>query len=656
MRRSPTISMALSTRVYRYCWLLIACLAFATQLFAAEKAHLVIVAIDDSGSMKQSDPLRLRLEAATMLAMSAGPSDQFGAMKFGNDAEWLFQVAEHPTPEAISANLSVLNSSDKWTNFVAPLQRVEQYLQTHEEFSRNYAVSLVVVTDGAPDPGPAYPGGSQQNGREAIELAQELSHHGVNVYTIGLGNSVQSSFLQNLAGQANGFYAPARTAPELRDAFLKVVTRIFSLPAYQQIQGAVASNVHIGHDAGIVRAYLFRESSATAIATVGKQIFAAEHVAAYDMNGAGDDIKLRLTGPTGGATVILCVQQPLTFEAEQATPAALLADALQPVQVQLIGSGEVQWGHLFMRDAAVQLRLHSSGEADVVQPLYPDSATRSYRGEIPTSRPGDYDVTIHLESPYGAVDHFLGKLKVTAQAVSAPIQTALEYPAFMPSFARRLFGTKILLQYVLPAGSATIAFESAPGIGFSAQEAEVAPGRDQSVTLFTSDMSTSGTVAVPYSVIWNNGQQKQVRHGVLTVRLVSQGPLQFMKRHWLAIGVFLFIVIAAFLILPKPKVKGILVIELEQTPKRRVVLDEIKAKRVIVAESADRDVLNREHILVRTGFNRTLFSLKMSKANGEWSPQVERADGVPLDAPRILKQGSKINVKDRNVTITYYAG
>ena len=31
--------------------------------FASEKAHVVIVAIDDSGSMRQSDPERIRSEA-----------------------------------------------------------------------------------------------------------------------------------------------------------------------------------------------------------------------------------------------------------------------------------------------------------------------------------------------------------------------------------------------------------------------------------------------------------------------------------------------------------------------------------------------------------------------------------------------------------------
>jgi Mg-chelatase subunit ChlD len=629
---------------------------FVMPLRAAEKAHLVLVAIDDSGSMKQSDPLRLRLEAATMLAMSAGPNDQFGAMRFGSDADWLFQAATHPTSDTISASLNTLKSSDSWTNFIAPLRLAEQYLQAHDEFSRNYDVNLVLVTDGAPDPGPAYVGGPQQNGRDAIQLARALGQRGVRVYTIGLGKSVQSSFLQELAVQANGFYVPARTAPELRDAFLKVVTRIFSLPAYEQIQGASPSTIHIGRDAGIIRAYLFRESSATTISMAEKPIFADEHVAAYDMHNSGPDIKMQLSGPTNGATVILCAQQPLAFEAVKATPAVLLADAVLPIQVQLLGSGEVQWGRLFMRDASVQLRLHSTGESDVVQPLYPDSATHSYRGDVPTSKPGEYDVTVRLESPYGAVDHFLGKLKVSDQAASLPIQTTIEYPSFLPALSRRLFATKIPLQYVLPAGSATIAFESAPGIEFSPQQTEVSPGRDQSVSLFTSDMHTSGTVAAPFSITWNNGQQKQVRHGVLTVQLVAQNPVQFTRCHWLAIGSIALLMVAAILLLPAPKLKGVLIVEQAQLPKRRVILDDLRTKQVVVSESFDRDVLDREHIFVRTGVDRTLFSMRMSKTNGQWSPHVERADGVPLDGPRDLKQGSKITVKDRDVTITYYAG
>ncbi len=654
MRRSPLNGVAPLPHVGRYGWLLVACLALTMSSFASARAHLVIVAIDDSGSMKQSDPLKLRLEAATMLAMSAGPSDQFGAIKFGTGADWLIQPVAHPTQETIAANLNLLTSSDKWTNFVAPLQLAEQYLQSRSEFSQNYDVNIVLVTDGAPDPGPAYVGGSAQNRSDALEIAKRLGQHGIHVYTIGLGSSVQSSFLQDLALQAAGFYAPARSAPELRDAFLKVVTRIFSLPAYEQVQGAAASSVHIGRDAGLVRAYLFRETPATAIAVAGKPLFAGEHVAAYDIHDAAD-IKVQITGPTGGATVILCAQQPLTFEGGHAAPAALLADAIQPVQVQLLGSGEVQWGRLFMRDAAVQLRLHSSGEADVVQPLYPDSATRSYRGEIPTSRPGEYDASVRLESPYGAVDHFLGKFKIAAAAASVPAQATLEYPAFFPTFARRLFGARVPLHYVLPSGSARISFKNAPALDVSPQQTDIAPGRDQTVTLYPAAMGNSGTVAAPYAVTWNNGQQQQIRHGVLTVQLVAQTPPQFAIRHWLAIGIVLILAVLPFWIASTPRLRGVLLIEQPQAPRRRVALNALKTKRVVVNESVDRDVLDCAHILIRTGVNRPLFSLKMIKTNGQWVPRLDRVDGVPLIAPSTLKHGSKITLKDREVIFTYYA-
>jgi hypothetical protein len=623
--------------------------------FSSERAHVVIVAIDDSGSMKQSDPVRIRLEATSMLALSASGEDQFGIVRFGNEGKWILEPGPSPKPEFLASKFTEFNSSDNWTNFTAPLHLVDQYFETHSTFLRSYDVSIVLITDGTPDPGPQYPGGANQNRRDSIEIAKHLGERGIHVYTIGLGTSVESPFLTKLASETGGFYTPARTAGELRDAFLRTVTRIFSLPAYEQIQGRSRATMHLAKP-DLIRAYLFRQNQATTLTGTAVPFFSTEHIAGYELPPAAD-VELQVAGPIQGAAVVVCVRQPLSFAEGRAISPVLLVDSIENIEVKLLGGGEPQWDRLFMRDAAVQIRLHSGTEADIVQPLYPDPKTQSYKSTVPTSRTGNYEATIRMESPYGAVNYFLAKLKVAAAAVELPEHVMVEYPSFLPAPIRRLVGSKVLLNYVLPVGSADIVFDTPSDVQFSNLKIETAPGQNKTIAIYAGRGHPSGNLTVPYTISWNNGQQHQIRRGMVSVQIAPQGPGEFARRHWLLSALVLLLIIVGYLIWPRhPKLRGILVVDRPSIAKTRIVLDLLKTKSVMVGESSSREELNSDHILVRTGVDRQLFVLTMMKISGGWAPIVKRVDGVPLDTQSVLKNGSKIAVKDREVTFTFYQG
>ena len=628
------------------------CIAPALPIFAADRAHVVILAIDDSGSMKQTDPQRMRIEAAEMLAASGSTSDQIGVLKFGDSASWLVQPAPLAATATIDSLLAQLTSTDQHTNFVAPLQLITQYLDGRGSYFKNYDVSVVLMTDGAPDPGPQYNGNAKQNRIQSVELGQALASRGAHVYTIGLGSAVESEFLKALASSADGLYAPARTPSELRDAFLKAATRIFSLPAYEQIDGTRQPRVHVGPKAEIVRAYLFRQNSGTSLAGEVKELFASEHIATYDLP-KDPDVTFQIAGALNSATVIVCVKQPLSFAEVSAIPRALLVDSTPGVQFQLLGGGEPQWDRLFMRDAAVVVQLRSSGQPDIVGPLYPDSDGRDYRGVIPTSRAGEFDANVRMESPYGAVDYFYTKLRVADTAVEVPPQVFIRYPSFLPSSIHRMFGTNVPVRYLLSSGSARIAFAPSSSVSASKPVVDIAPGQDRAIKLIAGDGVPSGTVALPYTVTWTDGQQQQARRGLLTLEISPEGPVEFARHHWIVLSLVLVASMLAFIYGPKPKLKGVLVIE-QEGGRKRVVLDDLKAKRVTVAESADRESLNSIPVLVRTGSNRELFTLRMAKVNGAWGPQVERADGAPLELSPTMKRGTTIKVKDRELKFTLY--
>lgn len=627
-------------------------LLISAAAFASDRAHLVIVAIDDSGSMKQSDPRGIRLEAAAMLASTCDVSDQLGIVTFGNGAEWVRMPALVAKSNTLDSDLAHFRSLDTHTNFAAPLSLILRYVEEHGDFLKNYDVSVVLMTDGVPDPDPSYQGGALRNRVESTEFADRLGKRGIHIFTIGLGTKSEPDFLKRVADASGGSYSPAHTTAELGDAFLRAVTRIFGLPAYARVQGANPSKIHIGPKPQLTRAYLFRQSSATEVSGE-TQVFAREHIAVYDLPPTAD-VTLRLSGPMEGASAIVCVRQSLSFAEQRAIPAAILVDSTEKIAVKLVASGEPQWDRLFMRDAGVELRLLSTGQADLRQPLYADPSRQSYRGSLPASSRGEFEVHVRLESPYAEVDRFLGKVSISAEAVTGPQQVRLPYPSFLPEVVRSLFAVKVPFGYSLPTGSAHVVFTQPSRLVLDSPSIDVAPGQPASIKMRVSGADDAGVVLVPYTVDWNSNDQHQVRLGVLSVQIVPQGLGEFSRQHWLMLAGAAMLALLAWLLLPAPKLKGILVIDQPGSPRRRVVLVGLKAKSVTVSETTGRESLTSLPVRVRAESDRELFTLRMVKTNRRWELQTQ--GHVPMDSPLTLKQGSQIVIRDNNLKFTFYNG
>ncbi len=120
--------------------------------WASQKQRTVIIALDQSGSMVRSDPGRLRVEAAGLLAATENPKDQVGVIVFGDTAHWLQEPIERDRFDF--KLLDEIGSSDAHTSFAPVLKAVEQYLIAQpSSFFQDNDISLVLLTDGRSDPG-----------------------------------------------------------------------------------------------------------------------------------------------------------------------------------------------------------------------------------------------------------------------------------------------------------------------------------------------------------------------------------------------------------------------------------------------------------------------------------------------------------------------
>lgn len=157
--------------------------------------------VDDSGSMLDNDPTRLRVRAMELFIDNpTNDKRMLGAIRFSSDASEIFP------PAVIGSNRgnmkSALNSSlvsFGGTDYNAAFS----FAGTHNP----NATGRIFLTDGehtAPDP--------YANGHQG----------GPPVYVIGLGSSPNAAVLQQIASDTGGIYRAAATASELQSAIFDI--------------------------------------------------------------------------------------------------------------------------------------------------------------------------------------------------------------------------------------------------------------------------------------------------------------------------------------------------------------------------------------------------------------------------------------------------
>jgi len=184
----------------------------------AESERLaVILLIDDSGSMKSSDPADIRYTAAQLLVSLLDHGDAAGALRFATasrpitDRIFVLKAAQEKTRlvEALSPA-----APEGFTDFKAAFEEAGRMM---DRFDRaGFEVVVVLLTDGKPEIPAPYPAYEQ----EALAAAQRLSAPVVSIALTGAG---QSPFLNRLADETGGQVVPAATADDLLDVYLHIL-------------------------------------------------------------------------------------------------------------------------------------------------------------------------------------------------------------------------------------------------------------------------------------------------------------------------------------------------------------------------------------------------------------------------------------------------
>jgi len=186
----------------------------------------IMLGIDLSGSMNNDgdnppQPISDALQAASTFAGSLRQKDQIGVVTFATNAELTRQLDN--SYDMVAQSILALEISPEaetgYTNTVEALRQAQAELASTRH-NLNARRVLVLLTDGLPTIS-----GDKDVVSEAETLARALSAAGVRVYAIGLGQDVDTQFINNIASDnANAYFAP--TGADLANIYSEITSSL----------------------------------------------------------------------------------------------------------------------------------------------------------------------------------------------------------------------------------------------------------------------------------------------------------------------------------------------------------------------------------------------------------------------------------------------
>jgi len=183
----------------------------------------VLLLIDNSGSMAQTDPASLRLAAASQLVDLLEEGDEISVVLFADDSTVLVPLTKVPdmaSKETIKAGLrpvTPLGNTNMRTGLAAGLAELEK--------GSNSIRFAIFLTDGElhPPDWPSFSAQAQEAERNAVfALATSFGERNWGLFPVSLASAVDPEFLQKLAENGGGLYRKAEEAGELTLVFQEI--------------------------------------------------------------------------------------------------------------------------------------------------------------------------------------------------------------------------------------------------------------------------------------------------------------------------------------------------------------------------------------------------------------------------------------------------
>lgn len=196
----------------------------ATTLRSCEIPTDVLLAIDVSGSMNNDqvdppEPITSVKDAAASFVSRLGEKDQVGVVTFATDASITSPLSNNLASAATLIREILIDAGEEqgYTNTGRGLEVAAEELNSvrHNADARKV---LVLLTDGLA----TAPGDTEESEAFAFDVASTIKNSGIEIYTIGLGQSLNMDFVRGVATTPE--YAYQALTRENVDSIYKTIT------------------------------------------------------------------------------------------------------------------------------------------------------------------------------------------------------------------------------------------------------------------------------------------------------------------------------------------------------------------------------------------------------------------------------------------------
>jgi len=379
-----------------------------------------IILMDDSGSMRTTDPLKLRFSAFSLFMRLLREDDALGLVRFDDAATVvvpLHPMATEKDRQALEQALTTFSTRGRYTNIYAALKTALHHMQQR---GREDAVrAVILISDGLMDVNPAAGVRNADALRQLHEtLLPAYQAAQVKVVTLALSPGADRSLLQAIAAMTGGsfFYTPQAGA--LSQALLDIFT-VLKSPETIQVTGQ-----RVAIDSSV------KETTFFIMLDTSKQDVALLRPDGVKLDKARRDPATRWF--IGKDYVLVTIQEPLAGEWSVDSAGQRLAKVIVLTDIRLEVT-HAQRPSFTGQDVQISARLVASGPlgapslplADLafVAEVVPPAATAGIQRSLSRrdeQRTGAaigqwYDATLSLPSTPG---EYRGRVSVVAQTFS----------------------------------------------------------------------------------------------------------------------------------------------------------------------------------------------------------------------------------------------
>lgn len=204
--------------------------ARAEEAFTGEKLAIILV-IDTSGSMQDTDPQMLRETASRIFIDLLSPEDFLGIITFDHDARVVFpleRIESSSRKELIKEKLSAELQPRGYTDYLEALEAArEQFQQFQAAGTGNARPLAVLLTDGEPSPDPALvqnnPAFMGSYMESLWELVEDYALSGIPIYTVAFSEEINPELTQKISLDTKGDSYLLKEPGELVVSFFKLL-------------------------------------------------------------------------------------------------------------------------------------------------------------------------------------------------------------------------------------------------------------------------------------------------------------------------------------------------------------------------------------------------------------------------------------------------